>query len=146
MSTNNLSVKEIKRTWHLIDMKDQILGRVATKIATILMGKNKPSYVPYLDTGDFVVVINSAHVKVTGKKEKDKKYIRHSGYPGGYREEILGDLRSRRPEAIITHAVKGMVPKTKLGREMLKKLHVYAGDQHPYASQIKESEGKEVKD
>jgi len=132
MSTNALKASEIKRDWHLIDAKGKILGRLATEIATILMGKNKPNYVPYLDNGDYVVVTNAKQVKVTGQKEIQKVYTRHSGYPGGLRQETLGKLRARKPEEIITHAVKGMVPKTKLGADMIAKLHVYAAAIHPY--------------
>lgn len=136
MSTNVLSAKDIKRTWHQVDAKDQTLGRLATGIATILMGKNKANFVPYLDNGDFVVVINASQVKVTGKKVSQKKYVRHSGFPGGLRTEIFSDLQKRRPEAIIRHAVKGMIPKTKLGDKMITKLYVYEGDQHPHKEKV----------
>lgn len=138
MSTNNLSKNEIKRQWHLLDAKNQVLGRLASEAATLLMGKKKPQYVPYLDTGDYVVVVNAAAVKVTGKKEQAKKYVRHSGYPGGYKEETLSQLRSRRPEEIIRHAVWGMMPKGKLGRQMIKKLHVFSGKEHTFKDKIKE--------
>ena len=140
MSTNNLKASEIKRTWHLIDAKNKILGRLSTEIATLLMGKNKPNFVTYLDNGDYVVVINAEKVKVTGKKESQKVYTRHSGYPGGLRQTILSKVRAEKPEQIITHAVKGMIPKNKLGAVMIKKLHVYAGTAHPYANQLKETE------
>lgn len=140
MSTNSVSVKEIHRDWHLIDAKNKILGRLATEVATKIIGKNKPNFVPYLDMGDNVVVINASKVKVTGKKELQKKYIRHSGYPGGYKEETLAKLRERNPEEIIVHAVKGMVPGTKLGRQMIKKLHVFAGGTHPFKKELKEVE------
>lgn len=135
MSTNVLFAKDIKRDWHLFDAKDAILGRLATSIAKLLMGKNKPNYVPYLDTGDNVVVINAKDVKVTGKKEAEKVYFRHSGFPGGDKREILSKLRKRKPEEIIIHAVKGMLPKNKLGRQMVKKLHVFASADHTYKSQ-----------
>ena len=141
MSTNSLSHKDIKKSWHLIDAKNQILGRLATNVAAILMGKTKPQFVPYLDNGDFVVVINAKEVKVTGKKEAQKIYFRHSGYPGGDKRETLEKLRQRRPEDIIYHAVQGMVPRTKLGRAMIKKLHVYGGKDHEYKQQIKEVTG-----
>lgn len=140
MSTASLSVKEIERKWHLIDAKNQVLGRLATDIAKLIMGKNKAQYVPYLDTGDNVVVINAALVKVSGKKEEQKKYVRHSGYPGGYKEETLEKLRSKRPEEIIRHAVWGMVPKGSLGRKMIKKLHVFAGKEHSFADQMKKGQ------
>lgn len=147
MSTNVLSVKDIKREWHFIDAKDLILGRLATDIATRLMGKNKPSFVPYLDTGDFVVITNASKVKTTGKKAATKTYFRHSGYPGGDRVEVFSDLLKNKPEEIIKHAVKGMLPKTKLGKRMMKKLYVYPGSQHPFKKiekqeEIKEEEGK----
>lgn len=128
MSTNILSAKDIKREAHVIDAEDQILGRLATTIATKLSGKDKPSYVPYLDCGDFVVVKNAAKIKVTGKKASQKRYVRHSGYSGGLKVEIFQDLIKRRPEAVIEHAVRGMLPKTKLGRVMIKKLKVYGGE------------------
>ncbi len=138
MSTNSLQAKNIKRAWHLIDAKDKVLGRLATDVATKLMGKDKPEYVPYLDTGDFVVITNAAKVKVTGKKAAQKTYSRHSGYPGGYREETFEKLIIRRPEAIIQHAVVGMLPKTKLGKKMIKKLHIYRDDNHEYQKQLGE--------
>lgn len=127
MSTNVLSAKDIQRKWHLIDAKDQILGRLATQVAKVLMGKNKAHYVPYLDTGDFVVVVNAARVKVSGKKETQKVYTRHSGYPGGLKTETFDKLLTRKPQYIIEHAVKGMLPHNKLGRQMIKKLKVYSG-------------------
>ncbi len=136
MSTNVVSSKDIKRDWHLIDAKDQILGRLATQIATILMGKNKPSHINYLDMGDYVVVTNAAQVKVTGKKLKTKTYYRHSGYPGGLRSEVLNEVLAEKPEKVIEHAVKGMLPHTKLGRQMITKLKVFAASDHPYKKQI----------
>ena len=126
MSTNVFSAKDIKREKYTIDASDKILGRLATEIAKILMGKNKPSYVPYLDMGDFVIVPNASKVKVTGKKINSKVYTRHSGYPGGLKQESFDKLIVRRPEYIIEHAVKGMLPNNKLGRAMFKKLKVYA--------------------
>lgn len=137
MSTNNLKAKEIKRAWHLIDAKNQILGRLSTEAAKILMGKNKPNYVPFLDCGDNMVIINASKVKVTGKKETQKKYVRHSGYPGGYKEETLAELREDHPERVIIHAVAGMLPKSKLGKKMIKKLHVYGNSEHPYKRELK---------
>lgn len=138
MSTNSVSAKDIKREWHLIDAKNQVLGRLSVEVASLLMGKNKPNFVPYLNMGDNVVVINAAKVKVTGKKEQQKKYFRHSGYPGGLKTETLADLRVRKPESLILHAVSGMVPKTKLGRQMIKKLHVFAGVSHPFAKELED--------
>lgn len=136
MSTNSLSAKNIKRTWHQVDAKNQTLGRLSTGIATILMGKNKSNFVPYLDNGDFVVVTNAALVKVTGKKASQKKYVHHSGFPGGLRTEVFSDLQKRRPEEIIRHAVRGMLPKTKLGDKMIIKLYVYADESHPHKDKV----------
>ncbi|MBI2022295.1 50S ribosomal protein L13 [Candidatus Daviesbacteria bacterium] len=136
MSTNVLSAKDIKRNWHLVDARGKILGRVATEIASKLTGKNKVNYVPYLDTGDFVIVTNAAEVKVTGNKPLQKTYFRHSGYPGGDKTETFERLIKRRPEEVIRHAVKGMLPKTKLGDKMIKKLYVFAGNKHPFAKQL----------
>lgn len=129
MSTNKLSAKDIKREKHIIDASGKILGRLATEVATILMGKKKSQFVPYLDTGDFVVVTNASKIKLTGKKMQDKKYVRHSGYPGGLKVETFGKIVERRPEYIIEHAVKGMLPHNKLGRQMIKKLKVYSGEE-----------------
>ncbi len=140
MSTNVVSAREIKRDWQLVDAKNAVLGRLATDIAAVLMGKKKPNYVPYLDMGDNVVVVNAAKVKVTGNKATEKKYTRHSGYPGGLRVEKFDELIERKPEAIITHAVKGMLPKNKLGRAMIKKLHVFAGSDHPFKKMVEEKE------
>ncbi|SRR5258708_3332214 len=132
MSTNVLSAKDIKREWHLIDAKGKILGRLATEVATILQGKKKAAFVPYLDTGDFVVVTNATEIKVTGKKALQKVYVNHSGYPGGLRKESYTRLLARRPEQIIRHAVKGMLPKSKLGDKMIKKLYIYPTSEHPH--------------
>lgn len=137
MSTNKLSAKNIKRQWHLIDAKDKVLGRLATEVATILMGKKKPEYVPYLDAGDFVVVTNAAKVKLTGKKMQTKEYKRHSGYPGGLKTETFDKIIERKPEFVIEHAVAGMLPGTKLGRQMIKKLKVFAGEDHTFQKQVK---------
>jgi large subunit ribosomal protein L13 len=127
MSTNVLSTRDIKRETVTFDAKNKILGRLASEVAQVLIGKNKPNYVPYLDNGDKVIIVNAADVKVTGKKELLKKYVRHSGYPGGYREQNLAEMRAEKPEEVVRHAVKGMLPKNKLGREMIKKLTIYAG-------------------
>jgi large subunit ribosomal protein L13 len=127
MSTNRLLAKDIKREKHVIDASGKILGRLATEVAAILMGKNKPQFVPYLDTGDFVVVTNASKVKVTGKKAKDKVYTSHSGYPGGLTTESFDKVIRRKPEYIIEHAVKGMLPHNRLGKQMIKKLKVYSG-------------------
>ncbi|MBI2597301.1 50S ribosomal protein L13 [Candidatus Daviesbacteria bacterium] len=129
MSTNVVSAKEIKREYHRIDASGKILGRLATEIATILMGKNKLNFVSYLDTGDFVVVTNASKVKLTGRKTAEKTYTRHSGYPGGLRVETFDKILSRRPEYILEHAVKGMLPQNKLGRKMIKKLKVFPAEE-----------------
>jgi large subunit ribosomal protein L13 len=142
MSTNVLSAKNIQRNWHLVDAKDKILGRIASEIARKLSGKDKTQYVPYLDTGDYVVVTNAAKVEVSGKKAQTKKYVRHSGYPGGLKEETFIRLINRRPEEIIRHAVSGMLPKTKLGRKMIKKLHVFPESEHPFEKQFGPKEDK----
>lgn len=138
MSTNVLSARDIKRSWHLIDAQNQILGRLATKIASFLIGKNKANFVPYLEMGDEVVVVNAAKVKVSGNKEKQKRYIHHSGYPGGFKEQKLSELRLNKPEEIIKHAVFGMVPKSKLGRLAIKRLHVFPQEKHPFTDKFKE--------
>jgi large subunit ribosomal protein L13 len=124
MSTNVVSAKNIKRETHTIDASGKVLGRLAGEIAIILMGKNKPDYVTYLDMGDFVEVVNAAKVKVTGKKTKDKIYTSHSGYPGGLKTESFEKMILRKPEYIIEHAVKGMLPHNRLGRAMIKKLKI----------------------
>lgn len=129
MSTNVVSVKDIKREKHKLDASGKILGRLATEVATILMGKKKASFVPYLDTGDYVVVTNASKVKLTGKKMQNKTYTRHSGYPGGLKVETLDKVIVKKPEFIIEHAVAGMLPGNKLGRAMIKKLKVYAGEE-----------------
>jgi len=125
--------QDIIREWHLINAKEQTLGRLSGEIAKLLMGKKKPYFVRNLDCGDYVVVINAKGVKVTGKKEEKKMYYRHSGYPGGFKAESLRELRARKPEEIITHAVKGMLPQNKLRDSMLGRLYVFAGEEHRFA-------------
>ncbi len=127
--------QEVEHKWYVIDAADQTLGKVAVEAASILRGKKKPIYTPHVDCGDYVIIINAEKVAVSGKKEKEKIYKSHSGYPGGLKEVPLGELRARKPEEIIRHAVKGMMPKGKLGRQMFKKLKVYAGPDHPHAAQ-----------
>lgn len=126
---------EIERNWYVIDAEGKTLGRMATEIASILRGKRKPIYTPHVDTGDYVIVINAEKVEVTGKKRKEKIYKRHTGFPGGLREMTFEKLQAKRPEEIIRHAVKGMMPKGPLGREMYKKLKVFAGPKHDHAAQ-----------
>ena len=135
VKTKIVKEKNLERAWFLIDVKDKVLGRIASEIATVLMGKNKPSWQPQSDTGDNVVIINAAKVAVTGRKEEQKKYYRYSGYPGGLKVETLKALRERKPEDIIYHAVAGMLPKNKLGRAMIKKLYVYPGEKHQHNAQ-----------
>ena len=130
--TKATKAKEIKRDWHLLDAKEKILGRLSTQIAQLLMGKNKPYFTRHLDCGDHVVVINAQEVKVTGKKEEQKIYYRHSGYPGGMKETPLSRLRAEHPERIIIEAVSGMLPNNKLKAKMLTRLHVYPGGENPH--------------
>jgi large subunit ribosomal protein L13 len=124
-----------ERNWLLVDANGQTLGRLATQIADALRGKTKPEYTPHCDTGDFVVVINAEKIAVTGNKRADKKYYRHSGYPGGIKERSLNDMLERRPEEVIRKAVKGMLPRNRLARKQLTKLKVYAGPDHPHKAQ-----------
>jgi large subunit ribosomal protein L13 len=126
---------EIDRRWFVVDAADQTLGRLASRIARVLEGKHKPTYAPNLDAGDFVVVLNARRIAVTSDKLESKLYIRHSGFPQGYREETLGHLLERRPEEVIRRAVKGMLPRTKLGVQQLRKLKVYPGSDHPHQAQ-----------
>ena len=124
-----------ERNWLIVDASGKTLGRLATQIADALRGKRKPTYTPHVDTGDFVVVINCEKVAVTGNKRAEKRYYRHSGYPGGIRSRTLEEQLQRRPEEVIRHAVKGMVPRTRLGRKQLTKLKIYAGPEHPHQAQ-----------
>jgi large subunit ribosomal protein L13 len=135
--TKTTKGEDIKRGWHLIDVKEQPLGRASTQIAKLLMGKAKPAFVRNLDCGDYVVVINAKTVKATGKKEEQKKYYNYSGYPGGLRIRSLAELRNEKPTEIITHAVKGMLPQNKLRASMLKRLFVFEGAEHKYADKVK---------
>lgn len=128
---------EITRSWHFLDAKGQILGRLATQIAVFLVGKHKVSYVPHLDCGDFVVVTNAKEIKVTGKKESDKIYYRHSGYPGGLRSRTLGEMRKAFPARVIELAVYNMLPKNRLRDERMRRLKVFAGEEHKYADKLK---------
>lgn len=135
MKTYNVKAGEIQRDWWEIDADGLTLGRLATRIAQVLRGKHKPTYVPHLDNGDFVIVTNAAKVRVTGNKEEQKSYFRHSGYPGGAKVTTLKELRSKHPERIITNAVKGMLPHNRLGRQQLKKLKVFSGETHTHEAQ-----------
>ena len=135
MSTYVPRPSTVERQWHVIDAGQQVLGRVATVAARLLQGKHKPQYAPFLDTGDFVIITNAQQVKLTGAKEEQKLYRRHSGYPGGLREERAKTLRQRIPTRLVESAVRGMLPKSKLGKQMYRKLKVYAGSEHPHAAQ-----------
>ena len=135
METTSIRVNEITRNWYIIDADGQILGRLASEVAQIIRGKKKPFFTPHMDMGDFVVVINAEKVKVTGNKERDKTYFRHSGYPGGVTQINLRKVRQSFPERIITNAVKGMLPHNRLGRKLLTHLKVYSGEVHPHAAQ-----------
>jgi large subunit ribosomal protein L13 len=135
MNTTFPSKNEIDRNWHVLDAKDQVLGRLASRIAMLLMGKSKAIYTPFLDTGDHVIVVNADKVRLTGRKEDQKVYRHHTGYPGGLKEMPAAKMRAQRPVRMVELAVQGMLPKTKLGKQMYRKLKVYAGDKHPHAAQ-----------
>jgi len=135
MKTFMAKNEDMERAWHLIDADGKVLGRLATEIADILRGKNKPIYTPHVDTGDFVVVVNARNIKLTGNKWADKMYHHHTGYPGGIKSISAEKLHEKKPEEIIRLAVKGMLPKNRLGRKIYKKLKVYAGNNHSHASQ-----------
>lgn len=135
MKTVAPKADQIQRSWYLVDATDMVLGRLSTQVASILRGKNKPYFSPHLDTGDYVVVINADKIKLTGNKENKKMYDRYSGYPGGRTEISYKRMKAEKPEEIIIHAVKGMLPKNVLGRQIIQKLKVYAGANHPHAGQ-----------
>ncbi|AYD48756.1 50S ribosomal protein L13 [Arachidicoccus soli] len=134
-TTKHANAATVQRNWFIVDGTNQTVGRISSKIAAILRGKNKASYTPHVDTGDYVIVINADKVTFSGNKLDQKTYINFSGYPGGKKEEVAKDLLKRRPEVIMERAVKGMLPKNKLGRKMIGKLFVYAGDTHPHTAQ-----------
>jgi large subunit ribosomal protein L13 len=138
MKTHSPSASDITRKWHLLDAKGEVLGRLATKIAGLLMGKGKTDFVRFMDIADHVVVINAADIVVTGRKETQKRYFRHSGYPGGLHVTELATQRAVHPDRIITHAVSGMIPQNKLHDRMLSHLHVFVGSQHSYTKQFKQ--------
>ena len=135
MSTEFPSKNGISRKWHVVDARDVVLGKLASKAAMLLMGKTKPFYTPFLDTGDHVIVINADKVRLTGRKENKKVYRHFTGYPGGLVEKSFKRVRAERPVRIVEQAIQGMLPKTKLGKQMYRKLKVYAGDRHPHAAQ-----------
>ncbi|HEY40419.1 MAG TPA: 50S ribosomal protein L13 [Dehalococcoidia bacterium] len=134
--TYSVKASDIEREWHVIDASDEVLGRMATRIAGLLMGKHKPMFCRHLDVGDFVVVINAEKVRVTGNKAKQKMYYRHSGYPGGLKSVSLEKMMQTHPNRVIEHAVKGMLPRNKLSAGMMKRLKVYSGDSHPHVAQV----------
>jgi len=137
LKTYSTKASDIKREWHIVDASDKVLGRLATQVASLLMGKHKPIFCRHLDIGDFVVVVNAENVRVTGNKAKQKLYYRHSGYPGGFKSVSLEKMMETHPTRVIEHAVKGMLPHNRLQAKMMKRLRVYAGDTHPYQGQIK---------
>ncbi len=137
--TKSAKVSEIERHWRVIDADGAVLGRLATQAAATLRGKHKASFTPNLDTGDPVVIVNAAKIRVTGKKLSDKMYIRHSGYPGGFKAETLERLLARRPEEVVRRAIRGMLPRNRLGEKMSRKLFVYAGPEHPHQAQRPET-------
>ena len=145
MKTYSAKAADIERQWHVIDASGKTLGRMATQIARLLMGKHKPVFTPSQDTGDFVVVINADKVSVTGNKAKQKLYYRHSGYPGGLRSVTLEKTMQTHPTRVIEHAVKGMLPHTRLGAGMKKRLRIFAGEIHPHSAQIKTASTEEAK-
>ena len=135
MKTFSPTPKDINHEWFVVDAQDQVLGRLASQIAHRLRGKHKPEFAPHMDNGDFIVVVNCEKIKVTGKKMTDKKYYRHSGWVGGLKTTQLGDMLADKPARVLTAAVRGMLPKNRLGRAMLKKLKIYAGSEHPHTAQ-----------
>ncbi|GFO65606.1 50S ribosomal protein L13 [Geomonas paludis] len=135
MKTQVAKKEEVTRDWYLVDVDNKVLGRVATEIANVLRGKNKPTFTPSVDTGDFVIVVNAEKIALTGKKLSDKTYYSHSAFPGGLKEISAGKLLDKKPEDLIKKAVKGMLPKNKLARHMIKKLKIYSGSAHPHAAQ-----------
>ena len=138
MKSYMAKANEVERKWYVIDAEGKVLGRLATEVASILKGKKKPIYTPHVDTGDYVIIINAEKVKLTGNKWDQKIHAYHTGYPGGRREVSYQQLRDKRPEKIIELAIKGMLPKSRLGRKMYKKLKVYSGSEHPHAAQMPE--------
>ena len=135
MKTYMANPDKIERKWYVVDAEGKTLGRLASEVARVLRGKNKPVYTPHIDTGDYVIVINAAKVAVTGKKMAQKMYYNHSDYVGGFRETTLAEMMAKKPEKVVELAVKGMLPKGPMGRDMIKKLHVYAGAEHAHAAQ-----------
>jgi large subunit ribosomal protein L13 len=145
MKTYSLKAGEIDKAWQVVDADGQTLGRLATQVAVLLQGKHKPTYSPHLDMGDFVVVVNASRIKVTGNKLEDKLYYRHTGYVGGLKETPLKDMLDKHPDRVIELAVKGMLPRNKLARHLLRHLKVYAGPEHPHEAQVTGSQKRQAK-
>jgi len=135
LKTFTLKSKDIKKNWYLVDAKDQVLGRLSSKVAQLLRGKQKPEFTPHLDMGDFVIIVNADKIRLSGSKEKNKMYWHHTGFPGGQKEMSVSELREKFPERIVENAVKGMIPRNRLGRKILKNLKVYATEDHPHEAQ-----------
>ncbi len=135
MKTIFVKPKDVERKWWLVDAEDQVLGRLASRIVLVLRGKHKPIYSPHMETGDFVVVVNAEKVKITGNKREEKLYYRHSGYPGGLKTEVLGKILMKKPTFPLEHAIKGMIPKGKMGRKIFLNVKIYAGPEHPHEAQ-----------
>jgi large subunit ribosomal protein L13 len=133
--TVSANKETVQKEWFVVDARDEVLGRLASKVALVLRGKSKPSFTPHVDCGDNVIVINAEKVKLTGRKMTDKQYLRHTGYPGGQRVETPADLMARKPEAVVEKAIRGMLPKNRLGSEIFRNLYVYAGESHPHEAQ-----------
>jgi large subunit ribosomal protein L13 len=138
-TTYMANANNINRKWYVIDAEGKTLGRLGSEVATILRGKHKPTFTPHVDTGDHVILLNAQKIELTGKKLQNKKYYSHSGYPGGLKEKTAQEMRDTRPERMLELTIKGMLPHNRLGRQMIKKLHVYAGTEHPHAAQQPES-------
>jgi len=144
MKTYSLKGGEIEKHWHVVDANGQTLGRLATQVANLLMGKHKPTYSRHLDMGDYVVVVNAEKIRVTGNKLQDKKYYRHTGYMGGLKERTLGTMLQRRPGRVVELAVRGMLPRNRLGRQLYRHLKVYAGPDHPHEAQVNASRKRQA--
>ncbi len=139
MKTFSPKLQDIERKWYIVNAKNQILGRLASQVAHVLRGKHKPIFAPHVDVGDHVIIINAEKIRVTGKKAQQKRYRRYSGYPSGLKETLYEDMLAKHPERILEHAIRGMLPKNRLGRKMFKKLRIYTGEEHPHAAQKPET-------
>lgn len=139
MKTISARKEDVKRDWYIVDADGKVLGRLASRVASILRGKHKPIFTPHVDTGDYVIIVNASKIRVTGPKMEDKMYYHHTGYPGGLRSKSLGKFLKEKPGELMRRSIRGMLPKNKLGRAMLKKLKVYSGPEHPHAAQMPKS-------